>query len=110
MEGYALSDICPRCGMPNLVASGYRDEERRCASCGFIEYVKLKIRRLGIPCNPNELADGLTPQQRAGKLGAMRRWSSRTLVESDRAEIKRRYEQGETLRRIAMDGEYLRRR
>lgn len=89
--------------MPNLVASGYYDEARRCAACGFIEYAKPQIRKLGIPYDPNELVDGLTPQQRAGKLGAMKRWSSKTLAKSDRIEIKRRHEQGETLQRISLD-------
>ena len=44
---------CPRCHSPNLVLSEYRDEDRRCLSCGFASFPQQAERTPGAFPNGN---------------------------------------------------------
>ncbi len=90
-----MDRTCNRCGMNNLVASGYDDEAIICLSCGYTEYVKPKPVALGKPINIAQDAS------ERGKLGAAKRWGSANLTDRQIARIVEWRSQGRTITAIA---------
>ena len=92
-----MDRTCNRCGMNNLVASGYDDEAIICMACGYTEYVKPK------PLPPLTAPD-TDYQRRAGRKGAVARWFNPTpLTDADIAHMREWREQGRTLQSIALE-------